>query len=63
MNSLNGFVTRIFLEKNGETVQTAIKVAELVITIRMARGKIETLKLFPGKEVRISYDHQAIEWF
>jgi len=63
MNSLNGFVTRIFLEKNGETVQIAIKVAELVITIRMERGRIETLKLFPGKEVSISYDHQAIEWF
>jgi hypothetical protein len=63
INTLNGFVTRLFLERNGDTVQTAIKVAELVITIRMERDKVEALKLYPGKEVIISYDPQEIEWF
>jgi tungstate transport system ATP-binding protein len=63
INTLNGFVTRLFLERNGDTVQTAIKVAELVITIRMGRDKVEALKLYPGKEVSISYDPQEIEWF
>ena len=63
LSSLKGFVTRLFLERNGETVQVAIKVAELVITIRMKRDKIEALKLFPGKEVSISYDPQEIEWY
>ena len=62
INSLNGFVTRLFLERNGKTVQAAIKIAELVITIRMERDRVEALKLFPGKEVSISYDHQKIEW-
>jgi len=63
VNTLNGFVTRLFLERNGDTVQAAIKVAELVITIRMERKRIEILKIYPGKEVNISYDPQEIEWF
>ena len=61
--TLNGFVTRLFLEKNSATVQTAIKVAELVITIRMERYKVEELRLCPGKEVSVSYDPQEMEWF
>jgi tungstate transport system ATP-binding protein len=61
--TLNGFVTRLFLEKNSATVQTAIKVAELVITIRMERYKVEALRLCPGKEVSVSYDPQEMEWF
>ena len=63
INTLKGFVTRLFLERNGNTVQTAIKVAELVITIRLKRDKVELLRLYPGKEVSISYDPQEIEWF
>jgi tungstate transport system ATP-binding protein len=63
INTLNGFVTRLFLERNGDTVQTAIKVAELVVTIRLKHEKVELLGLFPGKEVSISYDPQEIEWF
>jgi tungstate transport system ATP-binding protein len=61
--TLNGFVTRLFLERNGATVQTAIKVAELVITIRLERNKVEALRLCPGKEVSVSYDPQEMEWF
>jgi len=60
---LNGFVTRLFLERNGDTVQAAIKVAELVITLRLGRNRVEELRLYPGKAVRISYDPQDIEWF
>ena len=62
-NTLNGFVTRLFLERNGATVQTAIKVGELVFTLRLERDKVEVLKLSPGKQVNISYDPKAIEWF
>jgi tungstate transport system ATP-binding protein len=62
INTLNGFVTRLFLERNGDTVQTAIKIAELVVTIRLKRGKVKQLKLYPGKKVSISYDPQEIEW-
>jgi tungstate transport system ATP-binding protein len=62
-NKLNGFVIRLFLERNGATVQTAIKVAELVITIRMERNKIEALRLYPGKEISVSYAPEKIEWF
>jgi tungstate transport system ATP-binding protein len=61
--TLNGFVARLFLERNGATVQTAIKVAELIITLRMERHKVEALRLCPGKEVNVSYDPQEIEWF
>ena len=60
--SLNGYVTRLFLERNGDTVQTAIKVGELLITFRMDRDKVELLKLYPGKELSISYDPREIEW-
>lgn len=63
INTLNGYVTRLFLERNGDTVQAAIKVAELVLTIRMERDKVEMLRLYPGKAVSISYDPQEIEWF
>jgi tungstate transport system ATP-binding protein len=63
MDLLKGFVTRLFLEKNGKTVQVAIKVAELEITIRLKREGVERLKLFPGRGVSISYDHREIEWF
>ena len=63
MNSLKGFVSRLFLERNGKTVQAAIKVAELAITIRLERNQVEDLKLFPGKEVSLIYDHREIEWF
>jgi len=59
---LNGVVTRLFLEMNGETVQTAIKVAELVLTIRMERQQVTKLGLHPGSAVSISYDPQDIEW-
>ena len=61
--TLMGFVTRLFLERNGDTVQTAIKVGELVITLRIERDKVKWLKLYPGKEVNISYDPQEIEWY
>ena len=63
MNTLHGFLTRLFLEKSGDKVQVAIKVAELDVTIRMDREKVEALKLFPGKEVNLSYDPQDIIWF
>jgi len=62
-NTLKGVVTRLFLEKKGNTVQTAIKVGELVFTLRLERDKVEELKLYPSKEVGISYDPQEIEWF
>jgi tungstate transport system ATP-binding protein len=60
---LQGFVIRLFLERNGATVQIAIKVAELVITLRMERNKVEALRLHPGKEVIITYNPREIEWF
>ena len=63
VDKLNGFITRLFLERNGDTVQTAIKVAELVITVRMKRDRVEELRLYPGKDVAIAYDPRDIEWF
>ena len=63
IDKLNGYITRLFLERNGDTVQTAIKVAELVITVRMERNRVEQLQLYPGKEVTIAYDPRDIEWF
>ena len=63
IDKLNGYITRIFLERNGDMVQTAIKVAELVITVRMERNRVEQLQLYPGKEVTIAYDPRDIEWF
>ncbi|MDX1775061.1 MAG: ATP-binding cassette domain-containing protein [Desulfobulbales bacterium] len=60
---LNGFVTRLFLERNGKTVQVAIKVAELLVTLRMASSKAEEFKLYPAAAVRIIYDPREIEWF
>lgn len=62
INSLKGFVSRLFLEKNGEIVQTAIKVAELVVALRLERRQVERLKLYPGKEVIILYDSRRIDW-
>jgi len=62
INSLKGYVSRLFLEKNGEIVQTAIKVAELLVAIRLERKQVELLKLFPGREVIILYDSHKIEW-
>jgi len=62
-NSLNGSVTRLFLERNNETVQAAVKVADLVITLRIGREKVKELKLYPGREVIISYDPQDINWY
>jgi tungstate transport system ATP-binding protein len=62
-NMLQGFVIRLFLERNGATVQIAIKVAELVITLRMERHRVEALRLHPGKEVTIAYNPREIEWF
>jgi len=63
IQTLNGFVTRLFLEGNGETVQAAVRVADLVLTLRLVREMVEALKLFPGKKVSISYDPEEIEWF
>jgi tungstate transport system ATP-binding protein len=60
---LKGYVTRLFLERNGDTVQVAIKIAELIITIRLKRHRVQRLKLFPGKKVSIPYDPRDIEWF
>jgi tungstate transport system ATP-binding protein len=62
LKTLNGVVTRLFLEMNGETVQAAIKVAELVLTVRVKRQQITKLGLHPGSAVSISYDPQDIEW-
>jgi len=62
INSLKGYVSRLFLEKNGEIVQTAIKVAELVVAIRLERKQVELLKLYPGREVIILYDSDKMEW-
>jgi len=62
LKTLNGVVTRLFLEMNGETVQVAIKVAELVLTIRLKRQQVTKLGMQPGSAVSISYDPQEIEW-
>jgi tungstate transport system ATP-binding protein len=61
--ALNGSVSSLFLEKSGDTVQAAVKVAELVITVRLEREKAETLRLFPGKAVTLLYDPREITWF
>lgn len=61
-NTLHGYVTRLFLERNGAKVQTSTKVGELIITLRLERDMVEMLKLYPGKEVNISYDPYEIEW-
>jgi len=63
IDTLNGFVTRLFLERNGDMVQVDIKVAVLVITMRLALDRVEELKLYPGKKVSIAYDPRDIEWF
>jgi tungstate transport system ATP-binding protein len=63
IDTLDGFVTRLFLERNGDMVQAAIKVAELVITIRLERDRVVELNLYPGKKVSIAYDPRDIEWF
>ncbi len=60
--TLNGSVTRLFLERNADTVQTAIKVGELVITLRLQRDRIESLRLYPGRGVNIIYNPEEIEW-
>ena len=60
--TLNGIVTRLFLEKGGDTIQAAVKVAELIITARLAREHVEALNLSPGRKVSISYEPQQIEW-
>ena len=62
LKTLNGVVTRLFLEMNGETVQTTVKVAELVLTIRLQRRQVNRLGLHPGSAVRLSYDPKEIEW-
>jgi tungstate transport system ATP-binding protein len=61
--TLKGFVTRLFLERNADMVQIAIKVGELVLTLRLPQDRIASLKLYPGKEVNITYNPQEIEWF
>lgn len=60
--TLKGIVNRLFLEKNGSSVQTAVKVADIVLTFRMTREQISQLGLQPGSEVCVSYDPQNIEW-
>jgi tungstate transport system ATP-binding protein len=62
-NTLNGLVTRLFLERSGDMVQTAVRVGELLITLRIERDKVEALNLYPGKEIHVSYDPREIEWF
>jgi tungstate transport system ATP-binding protein len=61
-NILPGIVTRLFLEKSGNTVQAAVKVADIVLTFRMTREQITQLGLHPGRDVSISYNPQDIEW-
>ena len=61
--TLTGRVTRLFLERNGDTVQTAVKVGELVITLRLQRDRIEALGIYPGRKVDIFYNPGEIEWF
>jgi len=62
-NTLNGVVTRLFLERSGTTVQTAIKVGELLITLRIELDNVEALELYPGKGIHVAYDPLEIEWF
>ncbi len=63
IKTLKGIITRLFLERSGSRVQTAIKVGELLITLHMEREKVEALKFYPGKGVDILYDPLEIKWF
>jgi len=63
VRTLNGFVTRLFLEKNADTVQTSIKAGELVITLRLPSDRIDSLRLYPGRKISITYNPADIEWF
>lgn len=63
VDNLEGFVSRLFLEKNVGMVQVAVKVAELTVTLRIERDRVERMKLYPGRKVTIAYDPRDIEWF
>lgn len=63
VDKLKGVVSRLFLEKKGDMVQVAVKAAELVLTIRLERDRVERMKLYPGRKVTIAYDPRDIEWF
>jgi tungstate transport system ATP-binding protein len=63
VDKLEGIVSRLFLERNGDMVQVAVKAAELALTLRIERDRVEGMKLYPGRKVTIAYDPRDIEWY
>ena len=59
---LQGIVSRLTLEKNGEQIVATILVGNLPFTLKLSRQQIQQEDLYPGQKVTLYYHPHAVTW-
>lgn len=62
LNTLDGVVSRLVLEKNTRRIVATISVGLLALTVKLDPERLQALHLYPGKAVRIHFAPQAVAW-
>ena len=59
---LKGIVSRLVLDKNSADMLATILIGTLPLTLKMSRLKIQQEDLYPGQQVKVYYDPNAVSW-
>lgn len=61
-NTLDGVVSRLVLEKHTRRIVATISVGLLALTVKLDPERLQALKLYPGKAVRVDFAPEAVAW-
>ena len=59
---LKGIVSRLTIDKNSADTLVTILIGTLPLSLKMSRLKIQRENLYPGQQVKVFYDPQAVCW-
>ncbi len=60
---LTGLITRLALEKASGDIVGSVLVANLPFTTTLTENEVRTKGLYPGRQVHLFYDMNAVRWF
>ncbi|MEE4607945.1 MAG: TOBE domain-containing protein, partial [Desulfobacteraceae bacterium] len=62
LNTLEGVVSRLVLEKHTRLIVATISAGLLALTVKLDAERLQALKLYPGRAVRVEFAPEAVAW-
>lgn len=62
LNTLEGVVSRLVLEKHTRLIVATISAGLLALTVKLDVERVQALKLYPGQAVRVDFAPEAVAW-